>query len=286
MIVSPGQHDRQQQRGEVDLRDRTLVGRRSHGRLSSVLRRASLEGPGLALLEVCRPSGGQTSDPRADGLALRREGTRRRRPGPFRWSSLSRPELVPPGEQEVLEPPRLGQGEVGEGSLTRAPARDVHPELGEAEQPRDEGLHDVDPLQPVDPDPPRLAAQHARVHAQLVGLDPERRAQPRRGAVRRSCEQQQPEQRGRRPELTPRDVADDRPRGSDQHDEAPDQRGQGREPLRRPVGHGPLCHRPAAWDSPRSVSRSRSHAASSAGRPGIRALVRGLAVWSRTLAMP
>ena len=75
------------------------------------------------------------------------------------------------------------QPQVGERTLPGPTAGDVHPQLGEPEEPGDERLDDVDALQPVDPDAAGLPGDDAGVDAELVALDPVLRAQPRRRAV-------------------------------------------------------------------------------------------------------
>ena len=74
---------------------------------------------------------------------------------------------------------RLPERQERQRALAGATAGDVHLQLGQPEQPGHERLADVDALQPVDPDPARLPGDHAGVDAQLVGLDPVLRAQPR-----------------------------------------------------------------------------------------------------------
>ena len=100
-------------------------------------------------------------------------------------------------------------------------------------------------------------------------------------------------------QLTPCPSTSWRPRGERQrhHDQpAAQQRGQRVHPLQpalvlvgRGLGRGTwrrIGHNPAAWASPRSVSRLRSRWATSGGSPGTCALLDGDAVCIRTTVRP
>ena len=192
-------------------------------------------------------------------------------------------------QQDLTHPVRLGQRQVGQRDL-RVGGRGLDLQLGQAEQPGDEGLLDPDLEDPVEAHPSRSPADHAGVDAQLAGVDAEERAVPR-GEAEDPAEHQDAEHGDRKP-LQPtllKHLAPPGVRRHDQEDPGARHRGQRRESAqltRRPVGRrvrdrsgscagtgGSLTARPTRPRRPRSAGPA-------AGRPP-RAAARGSSRRSR-----
>ena len=200
------------------------------------------------------------------------------RAGPARVRTASRR-----ASRRVAQVLGLCSAQERERPLARAAAGDVHLQLGEPEQPGHERLADVDPLQPVDADPaatagtrPRCRPAARRPRSSTSSAATRRRRTPRRRPAARAGPRRSA--RGRRVGCRPTSRRPPRRRAMKLRTRgvSGDSRLKGRS--------GSLT---ARLPAPRrgDVSRSRSRAASSAGSPGMRALVPGLAVCRCTLAI-
>ena len=213
-----------------------------------------------------------------------------------------------PGQQDEPELGCLGHGEVGQTSVGGTRAGQAHTQLGDTQQPGEQGAHDVDGLNAGEREAARVPADEPGLDAQRVALEAPAGHHPVDVAI-----DGRPERDDDEVVRLGRGVLGPGVHGGDEHQEhecrgQPADAGEWRQRVKPlPVAPGRLhrlgwfrrrsrlsrfggrrlgsvgCHIPAAIASPSSVNRSRSRAASSVSRPGMRASLAAAAVCNLTV---
>ena len=248
--------------------------------------------PGLELVEDRQGRDGADQDHAHEGEEDRAEQTagRHHRHGQARVAGRHRLGVEVPGQQGQPELGRLRLGQVGQLAVRGSRSGNADPQLRHAEQAREQRADDVDGLDAGQREAVRVLPDQPRLYAQRVPLESPARHHPVHVAVDGGDQRDHDEVvRLGRPVLRLRVHGGDEEQEDQGGREAADachrrQRVEAAPPV---VGErrGTLVgrHMPAAIDSPSSVSRSRSRAASAASSPGMRASLAAAAVCSLTV---